>query len=488
MIKRQSFKPSNVDESLFGPAKGKSRPKSAPVVKRPTSATATYLTSSDLSRIKGMVVVKTPEEIEAEKKRLSDEKNEREKVQKARVARMKDLEQKAHAKKVKSDYEVADIARKEAVLKLANNQLDKENDTVKMLESLSARAVAFTVRDEQVRDKKDREKAEAEYNRRMDMNMEIDRLKELKRRQEEDEQRHRKQMQDRQVINEQLEYRRKQKLLALEARDRENMAIRATAARYKEEDEEKARQRAADIERSKAEVLQANEDAIRRKRERKEQEKREIQDILLYQKMKDAEALKREQEEAAVAHAKKETQMKLLAQQERAQNDMGKQDEIRARRAMEAHERRMREKEREEALKRKKENDDLYKARARQAEEKKKRLELEKLELKREQEQAFEYMARMQQREESEKNDDLAMKAAHRAALRDQMAEREFARKQMVDDDADIGTRRRQEYIREEEKLKVIRDQMLRDMENAGVNPKYLVEMKNIDIGKAIRR
>jgi len=56
------------------------------------------------------------------------------------------------------------------------------------------------------------------------------------------------------------------------------------------------------------------------------------------------------------------------------------------------------------------------------------------------------------------------------------------------DDDADIGLRRRQEYVREEAKLKVIRDKMLKDMEEAGVNPKYLGEMKNIDIAKVIRR
>lgn len=44
------------------------------------------------------------------------------------------------------------------------------------------------------------------------------------------------------------------------------------------------------------------------------------------------------------------------------------------------------------------------------------------------------------------------------------------------------------ELLREEEKLKVIRDKMVRDLEAQGINPKYLTEMKNVDVGKMLRR
>jgi hypothetical protein len=53
-----------------------------------------------------------------------------------------------------------------------------------------------------------------------------------------------------------------------------------------------------------------------------------------------------------------------------------------------------------------------------------------------------------------------------------------------VQDPNDIRT----ELIREEEKLKVIRDKMVRDLEAQGVNPKYLSEMRNVDIGKMLKR
>jgi hypothetical protein len=40
----------------------------------------------------------------------------------------------------------------------------------------------------------------------------------------------------------------------------------------------------------------------------------------------------------------------------------------------------------------------------------------------------------------------------------------------------------------EEDKLKAIRDKMVRDLVQKGVNPKYLGEMKAVDIGKILRR
>lgn len=46
----------------------------------------------------------------------------------------------------------------------------------------------------------------------------------------------------------------------------------------------------------------------------------------------------------------------------------------------------------------------------------------------------------------------------------------------------------RQDLVKEEAKLKVIRDQMVEDMVAQGINPKYLSEMKNVDIGKILKR
>lgn len=50
------------------------------------------------------------------------------------------------------------------------------------------------------------------------------------------------------------------------------------------------------------------------------------------------------------------------------------------------------------------------------------------------------------------------------------------------------GARFKQEMAAEEGKLRGIRDRMITELEAKGVNPKYLGEMRAVDIGKIIRR
>lgn len=46
----------------------------------------------------------------------------------------------------------------------------------------------------------------------------------------------------------------------------------------------------------------------------------------------------------------------------------------------------------------------------------------------------------------------------------------------------------REEWIAEQAKLEAIREKMVHDLENDGVNPKYLGEVKSIDIAKIMKR
>jgi hypothetical protein len=79
----------------------------------------------------------------------------------------------------KSDIELANMEREKAIRELAENQIDENLDMVKMLNSLGARAAAFTIRDQQLADRERRASVEGDYDKRMDLIMEIDRLKDL---------------------------------------------------------------------------------------------------------------------------------------------------------------------------------------------------------------------------------------------------------------------------------------------------------------------
>jgi len=74
-----------------------------------------------------------------------------------------------------------------------------------------------------------------------------------------------------------------------------------------------------------------------------------------------------------------------------------------------------------------------------------------------------------------------------RDTLQKQMDEIERMRSRQRNGGDDAAASR-EAIIREEERLKVIRDRMVAELEAQGVNPKYLTEMKHFDIGKVLRR
>lgn len=423
----------------------------------------------------------------AERERLFREKELREKASKDRKLRMKELEKKAIQMAKKSDAEIEQMAKDQALREAAAEKLDTNSDTVKLLSSIACKAIAYSLRDQQIQEKHHREQIEAEYNRRMDIIMEIDRLKDLQRREDEEVAKRKKRIEDRKVINEQIAERQRQRMLEIEAKEQENLQMRNLMGKYEEEDRILAEKRKVEVERSRLEVLRANEDAIRRKREGKAAEKKEMEDILIYQAMQDAKLRAREEEEAALEHAKKERQAKLLAQQERAQNNAGKLDELRARRAAEERERRERSREKADALKKRNDMQDLLRSRAQQAADRKARDERMQYVQQEEYKNALLYMQKMAEREEAERLAKIEKSIEHRNGIMNQIKNNELRRTLAQSGKFDEGASFRQANLAEETRLKVIRDKMVSELEAKGVGAKYLAEMKNLDIGKLLR-
>lgn len=353
---------------------------------------------------------------------------------------------------------------------------------------MAQRAVAYSIRDQQLEEKERLAHLEREADKRADMLIEIDRLKELQRREQEEKEKKAKRLTDRLVINEQIAQRERARMLQMEAREQENQNMRTLMKKYEEEDAVAAAKRAVQIEKSRAEVMIANADAIRRKKEAREKEKQEMEDILMYQALKDAELQKREEEEAALEAAKKERQAKLLAQQEKAQNNAGKADELRARRAAEEKEREVRAREKADALKRRKDTQELLEARAKQAEDKQRQKQLLKLQQEDMVRDALMYSMKQEAREEEERRIKAEKINEHRIKLHQQIDDRERARRNSRMGNTDEGAESRQALLRDETKLKVMRDKMVEDLLSQGVNTKYLSEMRNVDVGKYLRR
>merc|ERR1712146_165091 len=103
-------------------------------------------------------------------------------VQKERKKKMIALGEAAKRAMKKSDVQVQKEASEAAVREAAMNMRDQDNDVVKLLNTLASRATAFTIRDAQLKDKEERDRQREEYERRMDTVMEIDRLRDIERR------------------------------------------------------------------------------------------------------------------------------------------------------------------------------------------------------------------------------------------------------------------------------------------------------------------
>ncbi|CAM9562244.1 unnamed protein product [Chrysoparadoxa australica] len=480
---------SEVDQSLFGAPRSTIGGAGRAIIDgNSLPASATVVSAKELEQIRSRSTKRSPQIEEAERALKELQNEEKQRAARLRKEKMIEREEEAKLKAKKSDIECEKLAREMLILKLANEKLDENNDMVKMLNSLGARAAAFTIRDQQIAEKERGHAKEAEYETRMDMLMELDRLRDLQRREEEEKKKVIKRHEDRKVIVEQIEERRKQKLFQLEAREQENQAMLATIQKYTEEEQAIKEKKAVELRKARLEVLKANESAIKAREAHKIREQEEIEAILAYQAMKDQEMGLREAAEADKQRLMKERQQKLLDGQAR---DMGKRaelDELRSRRAAEEKERRERLREREEAEKRRKELHQLDLDRKKQAEMKRAKNQRDAELEQQEYESALRYNAEMTAREHKEAEAKKKAAMEHREAILAQIAEIERKRKEDRAEKFEEGRRLKAESERESLKLQLMRDQMCQDMEKKGMNPKYLSEMKNVDIMKLLQR
>eukprot|EP01031_Cornospumella_fuschlensis_P039900 gene39900-48587_t len=167
---------SSVDESLFGsPTSGiQKHNASRRIVKAPVPPNAVVISADELMRIKNEAVIKTEAEIQADREQARILREEREKVARERKDRMKELEKKAAALAKKSDWEIADAAKKAAIKEMATSQVDMSHDAVKLLSSMGQRAIAFTIRDKQLLEKEKLKEIEQRSEKKMDVVMELD--------------------------------------------------------------------------------------------------------------------------------------------------------------------------------------------------------------------------------------------------------------------------------------------------------------------------
>ncbi|GMI43222.1 hypothetical protein TrCOL_g2613 [Triparma columacea] len=471
-----------VDESLFGTT-NKKAPRTR-IRKDQLPSNAICISKSDYEKMRVRSILRSQAEEDAEAARIEAIRAEKEQVARARKARMIKMEDEAKAKTKKSQSEEISEQRAQAIRKMAVEKIDQQNDLVKLLNTYSQRAMAFTIRDQQMADRHRREAMEAEYEKRMDIAMEIDRLKELAAREKEENSKLSKRIEDRSVIIDQIEARKKMKILQEEAREQENKQMLQTIKKYEEEDKIAAEKKEVEIAKARVEVIKANKDAINAKKHLKLREKEEVEMILAYQAKQDEKMRQREDEENERKRLVNERQKKMLDNQTKHQGKQAEIDELRARRAMEEGERRARQKELWKAHKQKQDAIMMNEARKQQQAEKEAAVARLAAEKQDEYESAVKYAYQMAEREERERQEKDRMNEDFRKDLRSQIQKLEDGRMMHRNDKEEEGRMIKKEMATERIKLFAIRDKMVNDMKKKGIDDRYLSEMMGIDIAK----
>lgn len=291
--------------------------------------------------------------------------------------------------------------------------------------------------------------------------------------------------QAREALAAQIRDREHQNLLAEEARKQEGMALRAQFQKYQDEKAKALREKQAHVTQLRQDVLRANAEAVLSRHEAEEQEKAKMNELLSYQRRKDAEFQLREQEERARAHAKKVWQAQLFAQQELAQSNEAKMEERRARQAAQQKERAARLHEEQEALRRKQESLALKDDLLRQAAAKKTQA-LADAEVEREQLEACQRRAaEMLARERAEQAHKTRLNKANLNYLKQQVQEAEARRRASRANKFLEGHRLKQEAAAELTNLDAFRNRLIADLEAKGVAPKYLTRIRRQRLGPA---
>lgn len=321
---------------------------------------AAILSVTDYERIRKNAVVLTKEEEKNQKKIFEEQKENKHaearvniyiKIQ-ARRERLKEIDKNRTDKYQLSDIDKENLERNKVLVTQAKKLIEEDHDTVKEMNKMTLYAKVATIRDRQKEEQKYIHKEYKKQQMKMDLMMELERLKELRFQEERERQRKELQRQGSTVIIDQIKERELERLRQKEILERERQLMMKQISELEQEDIKIADAKKEQSAKLSKEVIEANKEAIEAK-ERKKIEEREFElKVLQY----NLEKARREEEELAekkrLQDEKEKEVQKLREKQERFKDKQAELDAIRAKRAYEDYERGAREKEKNEIIQR----------------------------------------------------------------------------------------------------------------------------------------
>jgi hypothetical protein len=359
----------------------------------------------------------------------------------------------------------------------AREKIHEEVDEVKRMNQIVQGAKCVTIRDAQVLDKQSSKAERAEEQRRLDMMMELERLKALRMYEE----RELKRVEDRRkgaaVIRAQMDEREQERLLKQELRQQEQEAMLRHIQHMRAEDQREQVHKKEAARALMEDVALANAEQIRLKNRQRLMEVEEDRQIAAYVREKERREQELADEQARIKREKEHEIARLRATQERAQDKRAEVDALRARRAQEASDRELRQKEKDATARQAAINKDLAQARELQMREK---AALLADQARAEMEEFDRIIATQKGAEAADRAKRFELSAAERGnaeALRKQIAEVEENRRKDRRDFLDEGLRQRTERREREALVDAIRLQKVEELEALNVPKPYRQEL-----------
>ena len=446
----------------------------------PTIDTA-FLSFYDYERIKKNAIIVT--KIENQKNdRISSEQKYN---QLAKARALKEKIQNYDKKRPKmflSDIEKENLINNRKILERAQEMLDNNEDVVKEMEKLSFYAKVATIRDQQKKEHKIMEQDHKRKEEKLDIMMELDRLKELKSQQEKDQFRAKQNRDGCMVIIDQMKQKELDRIKQNEQKKKEQEEIMKYIKKMQEEDEKQQEKKKIFKEQMAKEIVEINKINILNKQKKIEQEREQDLKILKYNMEKAKKEEELLQEKKRIQEEKEKEVQKLREKQERAQDKQAELDALRAKRAFEANEKNERIKEKNELIKKKKMLEELIESNNRQKIQKKNQLaeqaKNEQVEYERIIKQQIEEMEREKKIEEEKKK----IRYDHCNDLRKLIKLREEKEKVERKEVLEEGRKIRQKNDKWREKMERIKNQKIQELKSLNVKPIYIADLERYKI------
>ena len=358
------------------------------------------------------------------------------------------------------------------------NKVSKDDDAVKVMDKMVLYAKIATIRDRQLDERKVMEDVYKQKENRMDVMMELERLKEIQFLQEREKELKRQRMQGARIVIEQIKESDHERMKKREQQERERIQMLKAMEKLAEEDKRRQEELRLRQQNQINEAVAANKIAQLAKQKKILEEKEEDLKILIFQREKDR------QEEAILAEkkriaAEKEIELqKLREKQKRSSDKQGELDAIRAKRAFEENERKQKQIEEEKKLEQQRIMETLVNENKKQKEAKEKILAEEAIREKEE----FNKMVKEQLKEiEKEKEIEKMKKEENmknQEAILKQIAEKEELGRNAYLEKIEEGRKIKEKMDEYKKNLEAFRRQKIAELKALNIKDKYIVPLE----------